>query len=110
MDQLIEYVLSRSNAFEVNVFTVSNRSAEFREMFGFLINYLFKEGSERLSMEAVRKVLDQFRTVKIFYMFLTYFFFALLWTVVECCCLTDLKKFWMRNVSSFYIQMRRPPI
>lgn len=66
IDEMMDFVISRSNVFDVVYGTVKNRSVEFREMFGYLINYIFNQDPKNRSITTVRKALDKFESVRLY--------------------------------------------
>uniref|UniRef100_A0A0N5AFH3 Tudor domain-containing protein n=1 Tax=Syphacia muris TaxID=451379 RepID=A0A0N5AFH3_9BILA len=64
VDELADFVISRTNAFDVTGGIVSNHSADFREMFGYMVNYICSEDPEKRSVATIQDAVDKFKNVR----------------------------------------------
>ncbi|VDK78393.1 unnamed protein product [Litomosoides sigmodontis] len=62
-DDLISFVGLRTNIFEASFDLIRNRSQEFREMFGYLVNFLCEVDQKKRNVETVLRVVMRFNSI-----------------------------------------------
>ncbi|VIO94929.1 Uncharacterized protein BM_BM8072 [Brugia malayi] len=65
LDDLVAFIGIRTNVFEVSFDLVKNHSQEFREMFGYLINFLCDIDQSKRNVDVVTQVIKKFNTIVI---------------------------------------------
>ncbi|CAG9534792.1 unnamed protein product [Cercopithifilaria johnstoni] len=65
LDDLVTFIEMRSNVFEVSFDLVKNRSQEFREMFGYLVNFLCDADQSKRNVKIVFQIIIRFNGIVI---------------------------------------------
>uniref|UniRef100_A0AAF5PYL3 Uncharacterized protein n=1 Tax=Wuchereria bancrofti TaxID=6293 RepID=A0AAF5PYL3_WUCBA len=65
LNDLVTFIGMRTNVFEVSFDLVRNHSQEFREMFGYLINFLCDIDQAKRNVDVVTQVIKKFNTIVI---------------------------------------------
>ncbi|VDM93300.1 unnamed protein product, partial [Onchocerca ochengi] len=63
LNDLATFIGVRTNIFEVSFDLVRNHSQEFREMFGYLVNFLCGIDQPKRSLEVVIQVIERFNAI-----------------------------------------------